>query len=165
MVQTHTERGWHMIYTQRLNFPGLPDDMIELVYHSVFLRKNAKSFSSETWKYEFMDLLPDLENWLKENVAPLNTWSVQTLRGNIPQHKDWLHDDLKLNFLVNPGNPNSTTVWYSDNGELLHEAHFEPRTWNSLVVNINHTVTNLSMDQIRISIIQGNEKINDKIQQ
>jgi hypothetical protein len=149
-----------MIYTKCMSdsLIALPDDMIALVYQSLEQRRNVVSFSEPTWEYEYMDVVHDLKIWLNRNIIAKPTWSVQTLRGAIPQHKDWAHDELKLNFLVDPGNPDTTTVWYSDTGELLYEAHLVPRTWNSLAVNVNHTVTKLSMDQLRISIVQGDER-------
>jgi hypothetical protein len=111
-----------------------------------------------------MEVTPELDHWLKENIAPMKTWSVQTLCGEIPRHKDWEHSDHKLNFLVDPGNTEADTVWYSDEGLVLHRERFIPGTWNSLVVNVNHTVTNLSMEQTRISVIQGNERLYEQFQ-
>lgn len=141
-------------FTVRDDLPVCPAEMLNLVYESVAQQRNLKTFQDAGWKYEYMDVVLELDDWLKKHISTSKPWGVQVLHGNVPIHKDWNHGGSKLNFLVQCGNDQVETAWYNDQEVELYRHCLASGKWYELVVNTNHTVHGLVTGEQRISIIQ-----------
>jgi hypothetical protein len=156
MVQAYPWRGRLVNYfTVRDDLPVCPAEMLNLVYESVAQQRNLKTFQDAGWKYEYMDVVLELDDWLKKHVSTHKPWGVQVLQGTVPIHKDWNHGGPKLIFLVQCGNDQVETVWFNEQKNVeLARICLAPNRWYELAVSINHMVCGLELTQQRIAIIQ-----------
>ena len=170
-----------MKYAKELNFPRIPEELIQEVYDSLknpcaYITSGA-SIDNKNWQYDFYEPTNALNQWLVDNIQPRGPWrgfAVQTLTGDVPAHTDWPHEATKLLYLVELGGQDIHTSWYQTKQEdflkpatnaggavvdpslctednLLFRAQFETHKWYELKVNVLHYVDNIETTRISVA--------------
>lgn len=135
-------------YIQYLNFPRIPQEMLDKLCIDPNSYQRTISYESYQWSDEFNQ---EIDAWGKKNICENMYFAFQMMYADVPLHRD---DGTltKLNYVVNSGGSNVVTEFYNDNNELLDSYCIEPHRWHIFKADTLHCVKNIQPGQVRFSI-------------
>lgn len=130
-----------------INAPSVPESLI-LPLDDILKLENI--FGGATKNYTTHEVPDDLREYLQSIFPDCTKFRYQTMRGEIPVHKD-RGRVRAINYILDTGGDNARTVWYEEDYTTpTHSMKLEERKWHEIDVGIYHNVINI--DTVRYAI-------------
>jgi hypothetical protein len=145
-----------------LNFPEIPSNLLDDV-DRIISEKNDDLFrfvGGTLDSYKFYPIDGDLEKWLLDNIPIQKTdcFHIHVISDTLLIHKDYNHCRYKLNYVIKTGGDNVITSFYDDNINIIDSYKIVKNKWHHFDGQINHGVTGILPNEIRVGITLGTDK-------
>jgi len=138
------------MYITYLNFPNIPDDLLESV-EDILNKPRCESIVTQD-HFQTRLVNKNLEDWLEKNLPCKFTVRYQIIYYGLPIHKDMGNRKLAYNYLLALGGSNIKTLIFDDSKKILQSETLPLRTWHSIKTDMFHGVFGLYKDTPRISL-------------
>ena len=135
-----------------LNWPKLPDELVELILSDISKNKNMSLGDLENYKWTTA-YKTKVKAWCDANIASNLIWGVQVITGDLAIHYDY-PTKVKISYIIETGGDNVLTEFYEDieKTKPLHSLNIEPFRWHILHVCVPHQVRGVEPGKVRISL-------------
>lgn len=124
-----------------LEMPSVPSHLI-LPVEQVLELENI--FGGHTDNYTIHEVQPELREYLQVLFPNYTKFRYQTLKQEIPVHKD-RGRNTAINYIIDPGGEDVRTVWYEEDYTTpTHDVQLNSKRWHELQVDIYHSVTGIT---------------------
>ena len=124
-----------------LELPSVPEHLILPVEETL---KLENIFGGHTNNYTIHEVQDELREYLQALFPDYTKFRYQTLREEIPVHKD-RGRDIAVNYIIDAGGEDACTVWYEEDYTTpTHDVQLPVHRWHELRVDTYHSVTGIT---------------------
>ena len=137
-----------------LDIPKIPEHLI-LPIDQVLKLENVfegRGLYKHSDNYTIHNVQEELKEYLQPLFPNYSNFRYQTLRGEIPVHKDWSRN-IAINYVIDPGGDNAYTVWYEEDYTTpIQDVKFPIQQWHEIRVDLYHNVTGITGQRFAITV-------------
>jgi len=124
-----------------LNLPTVPENLILPVSQTLELEN---IFGGETDNYTIHEVQDELREYLQALFPDYTKFRYQTLKQQVPVHKDRGRTKA-INYIIHNGGADVRTVWYEEDYTTpTHDVKLMSRRWHELDVDTYHSVIGIT---------------------
>lgn len=139
-----------MNYIEYINFPNLPDDLLESV-EDIINKPRGNSIVKQDY-FQSRPISNELQDWLEKNLPFKFIVQYQIIYLGLPIHKDKANRKLAYNYLLSQGGNKVSTVVFDDDKKPLQSELLPLKTWHSIKTDMYHGVFGLQSKIPRVSL-------------
>ena len=132
-----------------LELPSVPAHLILPVDEAL---KLENIFGGYTDNYTIHEVQDELRDYLQVLFPDYTKFRYQTLKKEIPVHKD-RGRDIAVNYIIDTGGEDARTVWYEEDYTTpTHDVQLPKNRWHELRVDTYHSVTGITSLRYAITV-------------
>ena len=136
-------------YIKYVNLPQIPEGLLVNTIDDFSELKNIFIKDKYPLYKQYLNVNPDLRDWLQDTLHCYFFCSYQVIREGILVHKDFGRTEC-MNYILATGGENAVLNMYDDDRNLIVAAQVPVHKWHWLNVTKFHGAANL--DTVRLSL-------------